>query len=315
LTPETILNLVQPPTNSRLKYGRILYEFIVANHLSGGLELRSSPGISTVYLAGAIEALGAGMLRSVCQKMPQQDSYDIRAALQRTGLERFVALYEESSSYSWRMMKFLQEDHFEQYDFCLIDGGQTWAGVGFACCLAERILKPDGWILLDNIDFSFRESRVKNKKWVTSKQEDEQTTHQVQCVFELLLQQNPAFGAFLRRGPLALAKKRRAVWSSELRAQNRVEVILYDAVERARQDPEFREVLMATPQHTLSFFTGSIEDNLWVVRFIDTDQMIPKIRYDNSHETVVYLDKPAWEHYTDEQALNDLLKEAQARNS
>jgi predicted O-methyltransferase YrrM len=308
VTPKQILELVQLPATTRLKYGQILYEFLTESHLSNGLELRSSPGIGTVYLAGAIEAQGTGKLRSVCQKMPQEKSYDTRTALQRTGLESFVTLYEEQGCYSWRMMKFLQEDQFEQYDFCLIDGGQTWSEVGFACCLAERMLKPGGWIFLDNIGFSFRESRIKNKKWVTSKQEDEQTTRQVQCVFELLVQNNPHFGTFLRRSPLAMAQKRQAVWSSKLREQNKIEAFLYDAVERARHDPEFREELMNTPRHALSFLPNSIMDNLKALRIIETDQIVPRIQYEDSQKLIVYLDKPAWDVNIDENALNEMLK-------
>jgi hypothetical protein len=315
LTTEEVIKIVAPPANPRLDHGRTLYEFVVANNLSVGLEIGFCPGIPTVYLAGAIDALGAGMLTSVFQKDHSREGYDVRGALMRTGLDRLVTVYEGPGSYSWRLMTMLREGHFEQYDFCMISGGHTWSEVGFACCLAERMLKPRGWMLLDNIDFSFRESRLKNRKWVRIKQEDEQTTCQVQRVSELLLRQNPLFGTFLRRGSLALAQKRSSIWSPELLSKNRREVILYDAIERARHDPEFRDQLVNAPQCALSSSPQDMIEGLDTVSFIDTNAALPRIEYEKANSIIVCLDKPRWENSASENDLETMLKEAQAKGN
>jgi len=309
LTPEQVLNLAPPTANTRLKYGRLLYELITTNHLSVGLELTSSPSISTLYLAGAIEALGAGLLRSVSQKPARTNDYDVHAALQRTHLNNFVSLYEEPRSYNWRLLKFLQDGLFEHFDFCVIDSGRTLPGVGFACCLADRLLRPGGWIVLDNINFSFRDSRKRDKAWTMSTPEDEQTIHQIRCVFELLLQENPNFGTFRKRRSVAFAQKKQAVWSSDLRSSNKREAIICDAIERARYDPEFRDELLNSPREALFLLLGSAMGDLGIARFVDTDQIAPVVSAETPEGLVVYLDRPAWEKRVDESTLNGMLQE------
>lgn len=306
MTPEQILSLVPPPVHPRLKYGKTLYEFITTNRLSTILELRSVPGITTAYLAGAIQEQGTGTLKSVCQRVLQPIDYNVPEALQLAKLSSFVTLYEEPTNFDWQLMKFLQEGLFETFDLCLIEGGQTWSNVGFACCLAERLLKPGGWILLDNMNFSFHESKLKNKKWVTNKQEDEQTMRQVNCVYDLLLRENPNFGRFLKRGPLAFTQKRRAVWSQELLSQNRREAYLYDAVERARHDPEFREDLLENPRKALGGLSSDVFDNQMSIRFVDTDETYANLST-GSNEVVVFLDRPKWEASVTEDYLNKML--------
>jgi hypothetical protein len=309
LTPDEILNSVSPPNPPRLEYGQLLYEFITTNQLSIGLELRATSDISTVYIAGAIEALGGGLLRSVHQGLPKKQDYDVRSALQATGLSDFVSIYEEPKSYSWRLMKFLQEDIYEYFDFCVIDEGTTWAGVGFACCLVERLLKPGGWIILNNLNFSFRESSNRDAAWVLGKQEDEQITRQVRCAFELLIQANPRFGSFRKRGSLAYARKTEAIWSMESRSRNKRDAIICDAVERARQDPEFRADLLLSPQSALSILSYGIFNDIGDVRFIDTDQLGPLAAMSDSEVLVVPLERPSWEKRVDESTLEAMLKE------
>ena len=49
----------------RLDQGRMFYDFIVANRLHIGLELGFFHGVSTAYLAGALQDLGSGNLITI----------------------------------------------------------------------------------------------------------------------------------------------------------------------------------------------------------------------------------------------------------
>lgn len=309
MTPEQILALVPSPTHTRLKYGQMLYEFITTNHLSVGLELKSFPDISTIYIAGAIEALETGHLRSVCEKRTRATDYDTLAALKETELNRFVSLYQEPTSYNWCLMKFLQEDIYEHFDFCVIDGGATWAGVGFACCLVERLLKPGGWIIINNLNFNFRASRQRNAPFVTKMAEEEQITRQVRCAYDLLLQSNPLFGMFRKHGSLALARKMQSMWSSETRSKNKREVTICNLVDRARHDPDFRAALISSSYKSRTCLPENMLNELGRIRFIDTDQIGPLPTVIDSGTLVVPLERPSWENRVDEATLEAMLEE------
>lgn len=284
-----------------------MFELITTNGLKTGLELKASPGITTVFLAGALESVGSGHLTSICQRLPRTDDYDVQAALGQTGLSSFVSVKAENHSYNWSMMKLLRDGLFESFDFCFIDRGRTWSEVGFATCLAERLLKPGGWIVLDNLRFTFRESRIKHKAWVRRMPEDEQTTRQIRCVFDLLLRESPYFGTFRTIGSLAFSRKRKEVWSSELRSKNKIEAIVCDAIERARYDPEFREELLSASRIEISSLPGSGLASQASIRFEDSDRIAPVESTEDSEGLIAYLDRPAWERTTDEDTLNNML--------
>jgi len=310
MTPEEILERVVVPREPRLEFGRLLYDFVVGNKLARGLQLRRSPGISTVYLAGAIRAQGGGRLNSVWCAHSRRKGYNVVEALNAVGLGDLVWIHEEPRSYNWRLMTFLQEGRFEEFDFCVIERGTTWYEVGYAVCLVERLLKPKGWLILDNLLFSFRESTMRDSAWVKCKPESEQTTRQVESVFELLVEGNPYFSEFRRRRSIAFSQKNRAVWAPELRSQNQRAVIIGKAVERARRDPEFRCALSHSPHSALAdMFDGRAFD-YGPLRFVNTDHLSPRPGGTDPDGTqIIYLDRPKWERNIEELALMRMLKD------
>jgi hypothetical protein len=80
-----------------------------------------------------------------------------------------------------------QEDPTPRFDFCFLDAGHTWAVDGFGFFLVDRLLKPGGWIIFDDLDWSFSESTVKDSDLYRSMLEEERTTKQVRKVYELLV--------------------------------------------------------------------------------------------------------------------------------
>jgi predicted O-methyltransferase YrrM len=309
VTPEEVLRRAKRPERTRLEYGRSLYGFLKANNLSVGLELKSSPGISTAYIAGVIQSQGGGLLTTVSKRSPRSAGYDIRNALNDAQLSQFVSIYEEQRSYNWRLMKLLQEGRYEQFDFCIIEG-HTWLEVGYASCLAERLLKCGGWLILDNLHFSFDGSRMRDRKWVSNLSKDERATPQIQRVFELLVQANPYFGAFRERGSLAFSQKRQTIWSSEKRHENRFELLIGRAVERARRDPEFRDELICSPQRALSQLAGGSPDEFERICFVDTDSPCPvSPGIATNGIRLIYLERPDWERCVDEETLEQMLRD------
>jgi predicted O-methyltransferase YrrM len=91
-------------------------------------------------------------------------------------------------------MKFLQQGRQETFDFCYLDAGHSWDTTGFAFFLVARLLKPGGWIIFDDLNWSYaRSPKLKDSAAVAAMAEDERTTPQVRRVFELLVKTDPDF--------------------------------------------------------------------------------------------------------------------------
>src|SRR5271170_7945542 len=231
MLPEDIFDRLGSLAYMRLEQARVFYDLITANRLCNCLELGFFHGVSSAYIAGAIQDLGEGRLTTIDLTTAADREPNIEWVLSVTGLRDLVQVYLEPRSFNWRLMKLLEEGRFETYDFCYIDGGHTWYDTGFAFCLIERLIKPNGWVVFDDLQFTFRESSNRDRSWVKRMPEEEQVVPQVQRVFELLVESHPNFGSFRRMGRFGFARKKEPMWSEEQRASNQVELIVASALE------------------------------------------------------------------------------------
>lgn len=309
MIPEDILRCAGNLKHSHLDYGRTLYDFITLNRLSVGLELCSAPSIITAYLAGAIHGLKAGHLTTIGVSRCQLNAVDLPGLLADADLSYLVSIQFEPKSFNWGLMKLLRLNLYESFDFCCIHGRKTWYEVGLAFCLVERLIKAGGWVVFDDLQFSFRRSAVRDEQWVRNKPEEEQITEQVMCVFELLAQANPNFGAFRKQGTLGFAQKRESIWSGQRRAHLDEEILICKAAEKARSDPEYRVQLCQSPSQALAVLDAEVSARLKHIRFVDTDHAAPVSPVVNGEEpNTVYLERPRWRHPVSEDALRKLLE-------
>src|SRR6185503_5672765 len=91
-------------------------------------------------------------------------------------------------------------------------GGHTWDATGLAFFLVDKLLRPGGWLIFDDIDWSYATSdKFKNDPEFEQRfPEDYRATRQVRKVFELLVQQHPEYGDFRVDKRWAYAHKIRA---------------------------------------------------------------------------------------------------------
>jgi hypothetical protein len=52
-------------------------------------------------------------------------------------------------------MKLLEVHADPIYDFCYIDGGHSWDVSGFGFFLVEKLVRPGGWLLFDDLDWTY----------------------------------------------------------------------------------------------------------------------------------------------------------------
>ena len=81
------------------------------------------------------------------------------------------------------------------YDFCFLDGQKNWTVDGLAVFLIEKLLRPGGWLLMDDLGWTYSPFRegVHYSINIGALSEKERTEPHMRAVFDLIVKQHPAF--------------------------------------------------------------------------------------------------------------------------
>ncbi len=193
--------------------GKILYEFILATRRRRILELGFAHGTSTCYMAAALEEQGDGSIVTVDNTSAREREPNIFSLLERTGLSPFVTPLFSEPSYTWELKNMIERQTSGNvtvpcFDFCFIDGAHAWEPDGLAFFLVEKLLVPGGWVLFDDLDWTYDRSSIRNDDWVKAMPDDYKATPQIDRVFSLLVLQHPSFEHFRREGRWGWAQKK-----------------------------------------------------------------------------------------------------------
>ena len=187
-------------------WGRRVYDHVRQTGPEQVLELGTAHGVSAAYLAAALEANGQGHLVTADHGASRFDPPP-QEVLQRAGLAHRVTIVREHSSYNW-FLKEQVEQHSDQagnctpvYDFCYLDGSHNFDIDGLAVVLVEKLLRPGGWLLMDDLDWTYEHNPwVAPELWPDGNarpfgplSERQRTAPQLRPVFELIVKQHPAF--------------------------------------------------------------------------------------------------------------------------
>jgi predicted O-methyltransferase YrrM len=181
-------------------------DLVREHELTDILELGFSQGVSTCYFAGALEDLGRGRVTTIDLEIARGFEPNIEQLLERTGLRQLVEVHYEPTSYNWRLMKMLEEDPSPRFDLCYLDGAHDWYVDGLAFFLVDRLLRPGGWIVFDDLEWTYAGS-PSMREHTKGMPEEELTTPQVRKVYELLVRTHPAYGEFRTESGWAFARK------------------------------------------------------------------------------------------------------------
>lgn len=208
LTPEDVATRLGGVGYMSPDRGRLLSSFIRDHHLTSVLELGFAHGGSTCYLASAVGSCGGGSVTSIDLENARARRPTAEELLERCGWRHLVELIYEPTSYTWRLMRFLEQESPPSFDLCFVDGAHRWADDGFAFFLVDRLLAPGGWLIFDDLDWTFDTSpSMRSSEVVAHMPEDERTTAQIRKVYELLVKRQPGYGEFRVDGPWAFARK------------------------------------------------------------------------------------------------------------
>jgi predicted O-methyltransferase YrrM len=187
--------------------GRSLYNFILEKQPLECLELGFAHGTSSCYIAAALDEIGKGHLTSV-DLIPamQWQKPSIEELLSKTQLQKYVTVEREITSYTWFLKKKIEEMSSANtcqpiYDFCFLDGAKNWTIDSCAFFLVDKLLKQNGWILFDDLKWTYSTKYSQGKTHsdgisIREMGEDELYTPHLELIFRLLVMQHPDYSEF-----------------------------------------------------------------------------------------------------------------------
>jgi predicted O-methyltransferase YrrM len=197
MKPEEVNKTIGDVPYMTLKQGKRINIFIRQNGIRNILELGFCHGVSTCYMAAALEEKGGGSITTIDLEWTRTAKPNIEQLLEKIGQRDKVTCYYEPTSYTWRLMKFLEKNPSPRFDFCYFDGAHNWLVDGFAFFLVDRLLRPNGWIIFDDLDWTYANSpTLKDQEMVKAMPIEERETPQVRKVYKLLVKTHPSYDDF-----------------------------------------------------------------------------------------------------------------------
>ena len=208
LSTTNIAEIVGNTPHMTPEQGERIATFIADQGITDVLELGFRHGVSTVYMAAALAQAGRGHIVTIDLSAARQNEPNVEELLTRIGERDRVDVFYEPTSYTWRLMRLLQQDPAPRFDLCYIDGAHDWFVDGFAFFLVDRLLRPNGWIVFDDMNWTYASSTaLRNTERVKQMPEDERTAAQVRLVYDLLVKTHPGYHNFRDEGDWGFAQK------------------------------------------------------------------------------------------------------------
>jgi predicted O-methyltransferase YrrM len=197
---EAVNKIVGEVPNMTSKQGKIVYDFIIATDSKRCMELGFASGSGSCFMGAAVQEIG-GNLTCIDNQSAKDRRPTAASQLERAALVECVDLVYADRSYTWELMKLIEAQTVDgvchpYLDFCYIDGAHEWEPDGLSFFLIDKLLKPGGWILFDDLHWTLATSSVSQEDWVQRKSKEEQEAAQVLKVFNLLVRQHPNYGNF-----------------------------------------------------------------------------------------------------------------------
>ena len=197
---------------------RLLYDWIMDSKPLQCLELGFAYGKTSCVMAAALDELGRGHLTSIDLEQARyvKNSATILEHLQRTGLASYVTPVFSKVSYTWELMKTIEQQSSgghcrSMYDFIFLDGAHFWEPDSCAFFLGNMLLNPGGWFLFDDYSWTLAGS----DRWSDDEQfrhlpDDYKNIPQVAQIVKLLVAKSADYESVIVRDNWAWAHKKAA---------------------------------------------------------------------------------------------------------
>ena len=174
-----------------------MQEFVRRGGVRDVLELGFDRGVSTAYLAAALDDMGGGRVVTLDRPDALSKRPNIDAVLQHVGVRDLVEPIVESS-YNWTLMHLLERQKAATadgrqaiepcFDLCFIDGAHSWETDALGFTLVDLLMRPDRWIIFDDLDWTYASSpSLRDSESVSVMSVEQRTTAQIRKVVDLLV--------------------------------------------------------------------------------------------------------------------------------
>lgn len=201
---ETVAAAVKDVPFISLREGRLIYDHVRRTRPGTVLDLGTAHGVSSAYIAAALEANEHGHLTTVESSAVRFEDPTAEELLDRLGLAHRVTIDRSFSTYTWFLKEEIQARSDSAgncepaYDFCYLDGAKDWTVDGLAVFLIEKLLRSGGWLLMDDLDWTFSSvaGETIGVMTVAPLSKRERSEPHLRAVFELIVKQHPSFTEF-----------------------------------------------------------------------------------------------------------------------
>jgi predicted O-methyltransferase YrrM len=224
-TVEEVHAVVKGYPYTDLTNGHILYDFIRRHELRRVLELGVCHGVSACYAGAAVASLGGGRVVAIDRLEVAAYRPGILDFTRELGLADIVVPFFERMTYNWRLRDFLLMDPRPVFDLVFLDGAHTWEPDSLAFLLSEKLLRPGGWWIFDDINWSIGTSPTARRAspGQISLAEDEIAACQVRDVIDLIVRPHPHVASWSENGKWGFARKKTL---DEMSAEDRLDAHL-----------------------------------------------------------------------------------------
>ncbi|MEE2946055.1 MAG: class I SAM-dependent methyltransferase [Pseudomonadota bacterium] len=167
----------------------LVKDLITQHQLRDIIEIGFFHGKSSAYIAAILEDQGAGHLTTFDLVRAREKTPNIEDLLKGLDLSHRVTPFFAKRSYTWELQRLINSENRPQFDFCFFDGGHTWDNTGFGVLLIDMLLRPGGFILLDDMDWTIDGSKYyqQNPKKMKPYDADERAVPAVRRVWDSIL--------------------------------------------------------------------------------------------------------------------------------
>ena len=181
------------------RQGNLIYKLILKNPIEQVLELGTAHGVGACYMAAALAEKKKGKVLTIDNKLALERNPNPIELIKKNGLKDYVNPVFAESTYNWELMKIIERQTSNGictpiFDFCYIDGAHNFEVDCCAFHLVDKLLKPGGWILFDDLNWTYADSpTLKDTEWVRNMAEEERTTPHVKKIVELVVKTHPGY--------------------------------------------------------------------------------------------------------------------------
>ncbi|WP_378173428.1 class I SAM-dependent methyltransferase [Aquimarina sp. SS2-1] len=236
---EKIIPIIGKVPHMNPEQGSIVYNLILENNIDSILELGIAHGTGSCYMAAALDEKRKGSVITMDNKSAMDRKPNVHELSKKCGLTQYITPIFANTSYNWELMKLIDQQTKDGicqpiFDFCYVDGSHNFE---IDCCaffLVDKLLKPNGMILFDDLDWTYQSSpSLKNTDRVKAMTNDEKITPHIRKLVELIVIPHPNYDPESKFDNWFLVRKK---GSAELIRSEKIELNQYLNEQTITQD-------------------------------------------------------------------------------